>query len=49
MSGHSDFGIFTSDGESSILNWVSADAASGARPAEPGSLDIFSMTYAAFV
>ena len=49
MSGHSDLGIFSNLGASSILPWVSADTASSACPAHPGSLEILSMTFAAVI
>ena len=49
MSGHSAFGILNSDGASYILTWVSADTASAACPAHPGSLDMISMTFAAVI
>ena len=49
ISGHSDFGIFNKDGASFILTWVSADTASAACPAQLGSLDITSMTFAAVI
>ena len=49
MSGHSDFGIFNNVGASSIFSWVSADTASAACPAHPGSLDLLSMTFATVI
>ena len=48
-SGHSDFRIFNSDGASTILTWVSADTASAACLAHPGSLDMTSITFAAVI
>ena len=47
MCGHSDLGIFSHLGASSIFTWVSADTASTACPAHPGGLDITSITRAA--
>ena len=47
MSGHSDFGIFHNFEASSILTWVYADTASAACPAQPGNLEMISMTFAA--
>ena len=44
MSGHSDFGIFNNFGASSIFTWKQADTASAACPAQPGSLEMISMT-----
>ena len=44
MFGHSDFGTFNNFGASSISTWGSADAASVAYPADPGSLDMISTT-----
>ena len=49
MSGHSDFGIFKKVGASSTLTWVYTDTASAACPEHPGSLDMISMTFAAFI
>ena len=49
VSGHSDFGIFNEDGASSILTWVLEDTASAACPAQPGSLDITYITFAAVI
>ena len=49
ISGHSDFGIFNYVGASSILTWVLADTASAARPAQPSSLEMISMTFAAVI
>ena len=49
MSGHSDLGFFNNFGASSIFTWVSADAASAACPAQPGSHDMISMTFAAVI
>ena len=49
MSGHSDFGIFSNVGASSILTGVSADTASVACPAHLGNLDMMSMTFAAVI
>ena len=43
MSGHSDLGIFSNFGASSILTWVQADTASAAFPAHPGNLDMMSL------
>ena len=49
MSGHSDLGIFSNFGASSMFTWVTADTASAACPDHPGSLDIISMTFAAVI
>ena len=49
MSGHSDLGIFSNFGASSFLTWFSADTASAACPAQPGSLEMISMTFAAVI
>ena len=49
MSGHSDVVIFNNFGVSSILTCVQADTASAACPAQPGSLDMISMTFAAVI
>ena len=49
MSGHSDLGILNNFGVSSILIWVSADTASAACPAQPGNLEMISMTFAAVI
>ena len=49
MSGHSDFGIFNNFGASSIFTLVLADTASAACPAQPGSLEMISMTFAAVI
>ena len=49
MSGHSDLGIFSNFGASSILTWVSAGTASAACPEHPGSLDMISMTFGAVI
>ena len=47
MSGHSDLGIFNNFGATFIFTWVKADTASAACPAQPGSLEMISMTFAA--
>ena len=49
MSGHSDFGIFNNLGASSIFTRVLADTASAACPAQPGSLEMISMTFVAVI
>ena len=49
MSGHSDLGILCNLGASSFFSWVQADTASAACPAQPGSLDMISMTFAAVI
>ena len=49
MSGHSDLGIFNNLGASCIFTWVKADTASAACLAQPGSLDMIIMTYAAVI
>ena len=49
MSGHYDFGIFNDCGASFILTRVSADTASAACPAQPDSLEMISMTFAAVI
>ena len=49
MSGHSDYGIFNDFGAFSIFTLVLGDTASAACPAHPGSLDMISMTLAAFI
>ena len=49
MSGHSDFGIFSNFGSSSILTRVLSDTASAACPTHPGSQDMISMTFAAVI
>ena len=49
MSGHSDFGIFSKLGASSIFAWVLADTASADCPAHPGRLEMISMTLAAVI
>ena len=49
MSGHSDFGIFNNLGASSIHTRVSADTASAACPAHPGSLEMISMIFATVI
>ena len=49
MSGHSDLGIFNNFGASSIFTREKADTASAACPAQPGSLDLISMTFAAVI
>ena len=49
ISGHSDLGIFNNFGASSIFTWVLGDTASSARPADPGSLDMISVTFAAVI
>ena len=49
MFGHSDLGIFSNFGASSIFIWVSADTASAACPAQPGSQEMISMTFAAVI
>ena len=46
-SGHSDYGILSNFGASSILTWVQADTASGACPSQSGSLAMTSITFAA--
>ena len=46
-SGHSDFGILSNFGASSILTWVQADTASADFPAQSGSLAVTSVTFAA--
>ena len=43
------FRIFNKDGASSILTWVQPDTASAACPAQPGSLDVTSITFAAVI
>ena len=48
-SGHSDLGIFSNFGASSILTWVYADTAPAACPAHLGNLEIISMTLAAVI
>ena len=48
-SGHSDLGIFNNVDSSSLLTWVLADAASAACPAQAGSLDFKSITFAAVI
>ena len=47
MPGHSDLGIFNNLGASSIFTGVKADTASAACPAQPGNLEMISMTFAA--
>ena len=42
-------GFFNNFGASSILTWVLADTASAACPAQPGNLDMISMTFAAVI
>ena len=49
VSGHSDFGILSSVGESFIFTWVYADIASAACPSQSGILAITSMTFAAVI
>ena len=49
MSGHSDFGIFSNLGASSIFTWVLADTASAACPSQPGNLEMISMILAAVI
>ena len=49
MSGHSDLGIFCNLGVSSIFTWEKADTASAACPAQPGSLEMIPMTFAAVI
>ena len=49
MSGHSDLGIFNNLGASFICIWVLADTASAACPAQPGSLETISMTFAVVI
>ena len=49
MSGQSDLGIFSNFGASPIFSWVQADTASAACPAQPGSLEMTSMTFAAVI
>ena len=49
MSGHSDFGMFSNLGASSIFTWVLADTASSACLPQPGSLEMVSMTFAAVI
>ena len=49
MSGHSDLGIFNNFEASSIFAWVQADTASAACPAQPGSLKVISVTFAAVI
>ena len=49
MSGHSDLGIFSNSEVSSIFIWVSADTVSAACPAQPGNLEMISMTSAAVI
>ena len=49
ISGHSDIGVFDNDGASSVLSWVEADTASAACPAQPGGLDMPSITFAAVI
>ena len=49
MSGQPDLGIFSNLGASCILTWVQADAATAACPAQPGSLEMISMTFAAVI
>ena len=48
-SGHSDFGIFSDVGPSSILTLVCADTASAACPAHPGSLAMTSINFTAVI
>ena len=48
-SGHSDFGILSNLGASSILTWVKADTASAACRAQSGSLAMTSLTFAAVI
>ena len=47
MSGHSDLGIFSYLGASSIFTWVKTDTASAACPSQPSNLEMISMTFAA--
>ena len=49
MSGHSDLGFFSNFGASSIFTWEQADTASAACPAQPSSLEMISMTFAAVI
>ena len=49
MSGHSYLRIFNNFRASSIFTWVLAGTASAACPADPGSLDMISMTFAAVI
>ena len=49
MSGHSDLGIFNNFGACSIFTRVQADTASAACPAQPGSLEMISMTFPAVI
>ena len=49
MSGHSDCGFFSNFGASFILTWVLVDTASAACPAQAGSLEMISMTFAAVI
>ena len=49
MSGHSDLGIVNNLGASSILTWEQADTASAPCPAQPGNLEMISMTVAAVI
>ena len=49
MSGHSDLGIFNNLGKSTILTSLQADTASAACPAQPGNLEMISMTFAGVI
>ena len=49
VSGHSDLGVFSNLGVSSILTWVQADTAWAACPVQPRSLEVISMTFAAVI
>ena len=49
MSEHSDLEFLNNFGASSIFTWVEADTASAACPAQPGSLEMISMTFAAVI
>ena len=49
MSGHSDLGIISYFGASSIFTWVSLDIGSAACLAHLGSLDMISMIFAAVI
>ena len=49
MSGHSDLGIFSNFVASFIFTWEKADTATAACPAQPGSLEMTSMTFGAVI
>ena len=49
MSGHSDLGIFQKFGASSIFTIGYKQILASACPAQPGSLDMISMTFAAVI